>query len=76
MDKDKLKEQERLKAIERQSHEDALKKLKKYMVDNDMTQHELAHFLGTTEANVSRWFTKRHIMGKAWQQLIDFKMKE
>ena len=70
MDKKKQKE------IERQLHEEALKKLEAYMLKHRIQQYKLAQFLGTTEANVSRWFTRKHIMGSAWRQLVDLKLKE
>jgi hypothetical protein len=62
--------------LERQLHEEAIKKLELYMLKHRLKKYELAKVLGTTEANVSRWFKRKHIMGSAWRQLVDLKTKE
>lgn len=62
--------------LERELHEEAIKKLELYMLKHRLKKYELAKVLGTTEANVSRWFKRKHIMGSAWRQLIELKTKE
>ena len=61
--------------LERELHEEALKKMEAYMLKHRLRKHELAKVLGTTETNVSRWFKRKHMIGQAWRQLIDLKMK-
>ena len=61
--------------LERELHEEALKKMEAYMLKHRLRKHELAKVLGTTETNVSRWFKRKHMMSRSTRELIEYKLK-
>ena len=61
--------------LERELHEETLKKLESYMIKHRLRKYELAQILGTTETNVSRWFKRKHMMSKSTRELIEYKLK-
>jgi hypothetical protein len=59
---------------DKQLNEKLVKQLEAYMDKRNLKKYQLANHLGTTEANVSRWLSRKHIIGNAWQQLIKIKL--
>ena len=49
--------------------------LKKYMIKNKLSQRALANLLSVEESQISRWITGRTSISRAWQVLIDLKIK-
>lgn len=49
--------------------------LKKYMLKNKLSQRTLAKLLSVEESQISRWVTGRTSISRAWQVLIDLKLK-
>ena len=49
--------------------------LKKYMIKNKLSQRALAKLLNVEESQISRWVTGRSSISRAWQVLIDLKIK-
>ena len=68
-------ENEAIDKLERELHEETLKKLEAYMIKHRLRKHELARILGTTETNVSRWFKRKHMMSRSTRELIEYKLK-
>jgi hypothetical protein len=68
-------ENEAIDKLERELHEETLKKLEDYMIKHRLRKHELARILGTTETNVSRWFKRKHMMSRSTRELIEYKLK-
>jgi ribosomal protein L15 len=66
---------EAIDKLERELHEETLKKLEDYMIKHRLRKHELARILGTTETNVSRWFKRKHMMSRSTRELIEYKLK-
>lgn len=50
--------------------------LENYTAKHSLRKYELAHILGTTEATISRWFTRKHKISKAYVRLIQQKLAD
>lgn len=59
---------------QKQLNEVVVKRMEAYMAERNLKNYQLAHILGTTEGNVSRWLRRKHVIGGAWQELIKIKL--